>query len=122
MEIAFKNKKLETKEREEENINSSTQKEDKSNDRLVINGGSIYREPKNCPLGGGKNVIYNIPVDSLPWLTAQVEDMMYKMFLSPYIYYLDGVTVKTSDKEYAYKITGDDEEHTFTGLRYPPMR
>lgn len=62
-----------------------------------------------------KDAIYVFSPDSLPWLTATPEGMLYKLFLTPYIYYLDGVTIYDSDrKAYDFKITGDADDSSFT--------
>ncbi|MBE6881060.1 MAG: DUF4340 domain-containing protein [Ruminococcaceae bacterium] len=59
----------------------------------------------------GKDVIYVFLPDSLPWLTIKPEDILYRLFLTPYIYYVDDVTVKDTDgKEYEFKIIGDADE------------
>ena len=63
----------------------------------------------------GKDAIYVFSPDSLPWLTATPENMLYKLFLTPYIYYLDGVTIYDSDrKAYDFTITGDADKSSFT--------
>lgn len=61
----------------------------------------------------GIDVLYNIPVANLSWLTAKVDNAMYRIFLSPYIYYLNGVNVKTADGEYKFTVTGDADESSF---------
>lgn len=64
----------------------------------------------------GTEVIYDVPAESLPWLTAEVGDMIYGLFFTPYIYYLDSIDIKTADTEYNYKIIGeveDEDNHTF---------
>ena len=56
----------------------------------------------------GKDVIYEFAADSLPWLDIQPENLLYRLFLSPYIYYVDNVTVVDTDKnEYKFSIIGD---------------
>lgn len=61
----------------------------------------------------GRDAIYVFAPDSLPWLTIQPEDILYRLFLTPYIYYVDDVTVKDAEgKEYEFKIIGDaDKNH-----------
>ena len=59
----------------------------------------------------GKDVIYVFAPDSLPWITIQPQDILYRLFLTPYIYYVDDVTVKDGDgKEYEFKIVGDADK------------
>lgn len=56
----------------------------------------------------GKDVIYMFSTDSLPYMTVTPESILYRLFLTPYIYYLNDVTLKDSDgKEYKFEITGD---------------
>ena len=51
----------------------------------------------------------------MPWLTVTPENILYKLFLTPYIYYLDGVTIYDSDrKAYDFKITGDADNSSFS--------
>ncbi|MBQ2798894.1 MAG: DUF4340 domain-containing protein [Ruminiclostridium sp.] len=60
-----------------------------------------------------KDVIYVFAPDSLPWLTIQPEDILYRLFLTPYIYYVDDVTVKDAEgKEYEFKIIGDADKNS----------
>jgi hypothetical protein len=61
----------------------------------------------------GRDVIYVFAPDTLPWLTIQPEDILYRLFLTPYIYYVDDVTVKDADgKEYEFKIIGDADKNS----------
>lgn len=60
-----------------------------------------------------KDVIYVFAPDSLPWLTIKPEDILYRLFLTPYIYYVDDVTVKDAEgKEYEFKIIGDADKNS----------
>ena len=91
-------------------------------------GSAVYTVTKNDETGeeiktitgyygmlSGKDAIYVFSPDSLPWLTATPENMLYKLFLTPYIYYLDGVTIYDSDrKAYDFTITGDADKSSFT--------
>lgn len=91
-------------------------------------GSAVYNVTKNDETGeeiktitgyygmlSGKDAIYVFSPDSLPWLTATPENMLYKLFLTPYIYYLDGVTIYDSDrKAYDFTITGDADKSSFT--------
>ena len=95
--------------------------------KLTI-GSAVYTVTKNDETGeeiktitgyygmlSDKDAIYVFSPDSLPWLTATPEGMLYKLFLTPYIYYLDGVTIYDSDrKSYDFKITGDADDSSFT--------
>lgn len=95
--------------------------------KLTI-GSAVYTVTKNDETGeeiktitgyygmlSDKDAIYVFSPDSLPWLTATPEGMLYKLFLTPYIYYLDGVTIYDSDrKAYDFKITGDADDSSFT--------
>lgn len=63
----------------------------------------------------GRDVIYVFSPDVLPYLTVSAESILYRLFLTPYIYYLDNVTVKdTQGKEYVFKITGDASDAKVT--------
>ena len=95
--------------------------------KLTI-GSAVYTVTKNDETGeeiktitgyygmlSDKDAIYVFSPDSLPWLTATPEGMLYKLFLTPYIYYLDGVTIYDSDrKAYDFKITGDADDSSCT--------
>lgn len=62
-----------------------------------------------------KDAIYVFSPDDLPWLTVTPESILYKLFLTPYIYYLDGVTIYDSDrKAYDFKIVGDADNASFS--------
>lgn len=102
-----------------------------SNDDTVTKltiGSAVYTVTKNEDTGeeiktitgyygmlSDKDAVYVFSPDSLPWLTTTPEGILYKLFLTPYIYYLDGVTIYDSDrKAYDFKITGDADDSTFT--------
>lgn len=59
----------------------------------------------------GEGGIYSIAKDSAPWYTFTVQSVMSRRPVSPYIYTVDTVTIKTSDSEYVFKIEGDATEN-----------
>lgn len=95
--------------------------------KLTI-GSAVYTVTKNDETGeeiktitgyygmlSDKDAIYVFSPDDLPWLTVTPENILYKLFLTPYIYYLDGVTIYDSDrKAYDFKITGDADNSSFS--------
>ncbi len=95
--------------------------------KLTI-GSAVYTVTKNEETGeeiktitgyygmlSDKDAIYVFSPDDLPWLTVTPENILYKLFLTPYIYYLDGVTIYDSDrKAYDFKITGDADNSSFS--------
>lgn len=95
--------------------------------KLTI-GSAVYTVTKNEETGeeirsitgyygmlSDKDAIYVFSPDNLPWLTVTPESILYKLFLTPYIYYLDGVTIYDSDrKAYDFKITGDSDNSSFS--------
>lgn len=95
--------------------------------KLTI-GSAVYTVTKNDETGeeiktitgyygmlSDKDAIYVFSPDVLPWLTVTPENILYKLFLTPYIYYLDGVTIYDSDrKAYDFKITGDADNSSFS--------
>lgn len=62
----------------------------------------------------GGNIIYSISTDNAPWYTFQVQDIMSRRPISPYIYTIDTLTVTTPDGEYVFKVSGDADDHVFT--------
>lgn len=63
----------------------------------------------------GKDAIYIFDAASLEYPTVTPESILYKLFLTPYIYYLDGVTVWDKDNnEYRFDITGDADNSKVT--------
>ncbi len=61
------------------------------------------------------DVIYMFYPDDLPWLTVTPESILYRLFLTPYIYYVDTVTVYDADRKgYELKITGNADGSSFT--------
>lgn len=62
----------------------------------------------------GDRLVYSIDTSKAPWYTLQVQDIMSRRPVSPYIYTIDTLTVTTPDGEYVFKVTGDAEDHTFT--------
>lgn len=95
--------------------------------KLTI-GSAVYTVTKNEETGeeiktitgyygmlSDKDAIYVFSPDDLPWLTVTPESILYKLFLTPYIYYLDGVTIYDSDrKAYDFKIVGDADNASFS--------
>ena len=62
----------------------------------------------------GDRLVYSITTSKAPWYTLQVQDIMSRRPISPYIYTVDTLTVTTPDGEYVFKVTGDADEHSFT--------
>lgn len=62
----------------------------------------------------GGDIVYSISTDNAPWYTFQVQDIMSRRPISPYIYTIDTLTVTTPDGEYVFTVTGDTDDHTFT--------
>lgn len=62
----------------------------------------------------GGNAIYEISTDNAPWYTFEVEDIMSRRPISPYIYTVDTITITTPDEEYVFTVTGDADDHTFS--------
>lgn len=62
----------------------------------------------------GEGGIYSIAKDKAPWYTFTVQSVMSRRPVSPYIYTVDTVTIKTADSEYVFKIEGDSSENSFS--------
>ena len=62
----------------------------------------------------GEGGIYSIAKDNAPWYTFTVQSVMSRRPVSPYIYTVDTVTIKTADSEYVFKIEGDSSENSFS--------
>lgn len=62
----------------------------------------------------GSRVVYAISTSNAPWYTCQVEDIMSRRPISPYIYTVDTITVTTPDGEYVFRVSGDADDHSFT--------
>lgn len=61
----------------------------------------------------GGNLIYAISKSNAPWYTFEVQDIMSRRPISPYIYTVDTLTVTTPDNEYTFKVDGDSDNHAF---------
>ena len=62
----------------------------------------------------GNDVIYVFAPSSLPWLTVKAEDLLFRLFMTPYIYYVDSVTVMDENgKDYKFEIIGDADNSSF---------
>lgn len=62
----------------------------------------------------GGNIVYSISTDNAPWYTFQVQDIMSRRPISPYIYTIDTLTITTPDGEYVFKVSGTADDHSFT--------
>ncbi len=59
----------------------------------------------------GTDIVYQFAPDAVPWVTVTVNDILYKQFLTPYIYNVDTVNIKNADGEsHSVKIIGDDSD------------
>ncbi len=60
----------------------------------------------------GRDIVYIFPPDTLPWVTVTPDDILYKQFLTPYIYYVDKVNIVIGEDktEHVLDIEGDDTE------------
>ncbi|MDR0222132.1 MAG: DUF4340 domain-containing protein [Oscillospiraceae bacterium] len=57
------------------------------------------------------DVLYLFEPSSLPWVYASPEDLMAEMFLTPYVYSLDGLIVETADTRLEFTVSGDADEN-----------
>ncbi len=63
----------------------------------------------------GSDVLYAFAVDSTPWYTVKLEELVSRRPVSPYIYTCDSVVITTPDREYDFIVDGDAETgSTFT--------
>ena len=62
----------------------------------------------------GGDIVYSISTSNAPWYTLQVQDIMSRRPISPYIYTIDTLTVTTPDGEYVFTVSGDSDDHSFT--------
>ncbi|MGN1422777.1 MAG: DUF4340 domain-containing protein [Oscillospiraceae bacterium] len=60
----------------------------------------------------GEGGIYSIAKDKAPWYTFTVQSVMSRRPISPYIYTVDTVTIKTADNEYVFRIDGVAGDNT----------
>lgn len=58
----------------------------------------------------GKDVIYSVPVDSLPWATFKPEDVMTTLMTSNYIHDVDTITVKNDSETFDFDLIGEGEK------------
>lgn len=64
------------------------------------------------------DVLYEFTAGSVPWATMDVEDCMARLFLLPYIYSLDGIVYKDSERTIEFDVkktaaAGEDEKDTY---------
>lgn len=57
-----------------------------------------------------KNVIFSVPVESLPWATFKPEDVITTLMTSNYIYDVDTITVKDGNDNYDIDLIGEGED------------
>lgn len=60
------------------------------------------------------DILYTFAPGTLPWVYVEPEELMAQMFLTPYIYSLDELTLETADKRLTFKISGDADNHAVT--------
>ena len=60
------------------------------------------------------DVIYEFGLESLPWVTFRYEDVMSKLFVTPYIYTLKALTIDAADNDplkFTFSGTADDADN-----------
>ncbi|MBQ8171705.1 MAG: DUF4340 domain-containing protein [Oscillospiraceae bacterium] len=62
----------------------------------------------------GSNAVYAFATDSVPWYTVQLQDIVSRRPVSPYIYTVDTLVITTPDKEYKFIVQGDAKDNSFT--------
>ena len=62
----------------------------------------------------GIDAIFAFDVDSVPWYTVPLEEIISRRPFSPYIYTCDNVIITTPDRVYDFAITGEGAESSFT--------
>ncbi|MEG2596868.1 MAG: DUF4340 domain-containing protein [Oscillospiraceae bacterium] len=60
------------------------------------------------------DLVYVIPVSSLPWITADINNLFSSLFLVPSINTVDTVTVEAGKNSYMFQTTGEDENLAVT--------
>ena len=79
--------------------NAVYEKDSEGNDTDMVS--SYY-----CYITGvsGRNCIYNIAADSLPWASIKAEDVTSSLMTANYIYDLDSLQMKTADRDLGFEI------------------
>lgn len=70
--------------------------------------GMVYLLLNDSPL------VYSIPASSLPWLEAQVHDLMAKLAILPHIDSVAKITVATDSESWTFLCSGESDEFTCT--------
>lgn len=67
----------------------------------------------------GSSVVYKVPETSLPWLTADIDNLFSSLLLIPSIETVDTVSVDASGENYLFQSSGDAEniEATLNGSK-----
>lgn len=76
--------------------------DDNGNDTDSVAGYYVYFDGVK-----GKDAIYTVPVDDLPWATYAPEDAMATLMTSNYIYDVDTITVTQGDKTNTFDLIGE---------------
>ncbi len=62
----------------------------------------------------GNNGVYAFAKESAPWYYTNLEDVVSRRPVSPYIYTVDKLTITTPEREYLFTVTGDAKSNSFT--------
>jgi len=62
----------------------------------------------------GSDAVYAFSASAVPWYTVTLTDIVSRRPVSPYIYTCDSVVITTPDREYAFTVTGDAQNNSFT--------
>lgn len=57
----------------------------------------------------GKDAIFSVPVDSLPWATFRPEDVITTLMTSNYIYDVDTIAVRDGEKDILFDLIGEGD-------------
>lgn len=79
--------------------------DDDGNDTDSIAGYYVYFEGTD-----GKDVIYTVPIDDLPWATYSPEDAMATLMTSNYVYNVDTIEITNGDVKNVLDLEGEGED------------
>ncbi len=62
----------------------------------------------------GSTGVYAFAKNTVPWYTFKMQDIVSRRPISPYIYTVDTLVIKTPEREYVFDVEGDASRNSFT--------
>lgn len=86
----------------------------RDNDDFALTVGNYADGSSHYVMLEGRNVVYVVSDDSLPWITVDINKVFSSLTVLPYIDNVEEIEVSVDGKTYLFKTEGEDDDLTAT--------